>query len=159
MEGLQISDILYHILNILVLFWLLRLILYKPVSRFLSERTERIESELRDAESKQREALELKAQYEKVLESSEEKGQALIHESQAKASREAEIILADARDRADRMLQSAKAQIEDEKNKAVAEARSEVAQLAVQIAARILRREVSAADNTAAVEGFFHEAR
>jgi F-type H+-transporting ATPase subunit b len=159
MEGLQISDILYHILNILVLFWLLRLILYKPVSRFMTQRTERIESGLRDAESKQKEALELKAQYENVLESSEEKGQELIRESQAKASREAEIILADARDRADRMIQSAKAQIEDEKNKAIAEARSEVAQLAVQIAARILRREVSSVDNTAAVEGFFHEAR
>lgn len=159
MEGLQISDILYHILNILVLFWLLRLILYKPVSRFLSQRTERIESSLQDAETKRQEALDLKAQYEKTLESAEEEGQALIHESQAKASREAEIILADARERADRMLQSAKAQIEGEKNKAMAEARSEAAHLAVQIAARILRREVSLADNNAAVEAFFREAR
>jgi F0F1-type ATP synthase membrane subunit b/b' len=57
------------------------------------------------------------------------------------------------------MLQSAKAQIEGEKNKAMAEARSEAAHLAVQIAARILRREVSLADNNAAVEAFFREAR
>jgi F0F1-type ATP synthase membrane subunit b/b' len=49
--------------------------------------------------------------------------------------------------------------IEGEKARAVAEARTEVALLATEIAARILKREVSAVDNKAVAEDFFREMR
>jgi F0F1-type ATP synthase membrane subunit b/b' len=48
MEGLRVSDILLHIINIFILYYLLRSILWTPVSRFLADRAARIENELKD---------------------------------------------------------------------------------------------------------------
>ena len=133
MEGLHPSDLLIHIINILVLFVLLRTILFKPVNKFLSERTARIENQLKDAETKQAEALELKA------------------------SQEASAIVKDARNQAEELIAEAHEKIAADKVQAVAEARTEVALLATEIAARILKREVSVADNKAVAEDFFRD--
>jgi F0F1-type ATP synthase membrane subunit b/b' len=57
------------------------------------------------------------------------------------------------------MISDARGQIASEKSKAVAEVRTEAALLAVEIASRILRREVSVSDNKAAADDFFDDAR
>lgn len=159
MEGLTASDILIHIINIVVLFILLRMILIKPVSKFLAARTERIAGELKDAEVKKTEALELKSSYEKHMGTYEEEGRAVIRDGQVKASQEATAIIKEARDQAERMIADAHERIANEKAQALAEARTEVALLATEIAARILKREVSVVDNKAVAEDFFREKR
>ena len=159
MEGLNASDILLHIINILVLFLLLRAILFKPISRFLSARSERISDQLKDAETKTAEALELKALYEKHIETYEAEGRGIIRDSQVKASDEATSIIKDARDQAEQLLADAHKRISAEKAQAIAQARTEVALLATEIAARILKREVSVVDNKAVAEDFFREMR
>ena len=159
MEGLTASDILIHIINIVVLFILLRAILIKPVSRFLSARTERIAKAQKDAETTQAEALELKKVYEQHMETYESEGRELIRQSQLKASDEASAIVRDARNQAEMLIADARSRIESEKVKAVAGARTEVALLATELAARILKREVSAVDNKTVAEDFFREMR
>jgi len=159
MGDLHPSDILIHIINIFVLFLLLRGILFKPVSKFLSGRTARIGNELKDAETKNVEAKELKAVYEKHIETFEEQGHGIIRDSQVKASEEAAAIIKDARNQAETVIADAQQKIANEKARAVAEARTEVALLATEIAARILKREVSSVDNKAVAEDFFREMR
>ena len=44
------ADILINVINIAVLFILLRLILWKPVNSFLSARAQRVSQELENAE-------------------------------------------------------------------------------------------------------------
>lgn len=157
MEGLTASDILIHIINIVVLFILLRMILIKPISKFLSARAERIAGDLKDAETKKAEAFELKSQYDKHMETADAEGREIIRESQLKASDEASAITREARAQAEKIVMEARAKIESERVKAVAQARTEVALLATEIAARILKREVSAVDNRTVAEDFFHE--
>ncbi|UOO37268.1 F0F1 ATP synthase subunit B [Oscillospiraceae bacterium CM] len=159
MEGLHPSDILIHIINVLILFILLRVILFKPVSAFLAARSAKVEAQLKDAETKQNEALEMKASYEHHIETYEEEGREIIRHSQVKASQEAQEIVKDARGQAERLMTDAHERIAAEKAQAIAEARTEVALLATEIAARILKREVSAVDNKAVAEDFFREMR
>ena len=150
-------DILIYIINIAVLFILLRLILWKPVNRFLSARTERVLSELKDAEKTRLEAEALKQEYAGNLADIEAQGRAMMRDSQIKASEEAEEILRDAREKAKAMLIEARERIAEEKERAVDNARREVAQLATDMAARILKREVLPDDNMSAVDDFFGE--
>ena len=157
MEGLTASDILIHIINIVVLFILLRMILIKPISKFLSARAERIAGDLKDAETKKAEAFELKSQYDKHMETVDAEGREIIRESQLKASDEASAITREARAQAEKIMTEARAKIESERVKAVAQARTEVALLATEIAARILKREVSTVDNRTVAEDFFRE--
>jgi F-type H+-transporting ATPase subunit b len=91
------------------------------------------------------------------MKSFEEEGRKIIRSSQAKASEEANSIVQEAKNDADKMLAEARAKIASEKALAVAEARSEIALLATDIAGRILKREISLTDNKLIAEDFFHE--
>ena len=153
------ADILINIINIIILFILLRFILWKPINRFLRERAARVRTDLENAEKNLRDAESLKQEYASNLESIEAQGRDMMRDSQIKASEEAEDILGEAREKAKNMIGEAKERIEEEKERAVSNACREIAELATDMAAQILKREVLPGDNSNAVEDFFHETR
>ena len=157
MAELNISDIIIHIVNVLVLFFLLRIILFKPVNRFLTARTERVANQLTEADTIKAEAQKLKADYDKNMQVHKEQGRQLIRDSQVKATQEASLIVQDARTEAEKLVAEAHTRIANEKALAVAEARTEIALLATDIAGRILKREINLSDNKTIAEDFFHE--
>ena len=152
-------DVLISIINIAVLFILLRLILWKYVNRFLTAREDRVRAEREDLEKRRLDAEALRHEYEEKIEDIEARGRDLMRESQIKASDEAEEILNEAREKARVMLLEARGRIEDEKSRAVESAQVEMAQIATDMAARILRREVSAEDSRSAVAHFFEDTK
>jgi len=149
------EDVIISLINIIVLFVLLRLILWKHVIRFLAARKERVQSEMDEAEKRRLEAEALHSDYDKKIGEIEERGRDLIRESQQKANEESEKILKETRDKARDMITEAEARIEEEKEQALEDARLDVTQLATDMAARILEREVSAEDNSSIVDEFF----
>ena len=151
------ADIIIYVINIAVLFLLLRLILWKPVGRYLSERTERFRLEFENAEKARLDAEALKLEYSENLAGIEAKERDLMRECRIKASQEAEEILNDAREKAKAMILESRERIAEEKERALDNARREVAQLATDMASRILKREVLSDDNMGAVEDFFQE--
>ena len=150
-------DILIYVINIVVLFILLRLILWKPISRFLSARAERVSSELDDAQKARLEAQALGQEYADNLAGIEEKGRDIMRESQIRASKEAEEILSEAREKASAMIVEACERIAEEKETAIDDAHSEIARLATDLAELILKREVVPADSMSAAEDFFQQ--
>ena len=80
-----------------------------------------------------------------------------MRKEEEKAAEESARLLADARKGADEIMAAAAGRIAQEKALAMSSMREETAQLATEIAARILRREVSLEDNRAVVSNFFSE--
>lgn len=150
-------DIIISLINIAILFILLRLILWKYINTFLATRAKRVKSELEDVEKRLLEVDKLKNEFEEKIEGIEIQGRDLMRESQIKASAEAEEIISDARDKARVLLTEARDRIAEEKEQAIVSAHHEVAQLATDMAARILKREVSPKDSKTAVEDFFRK--
>ena len=155
----HIEDLIVSIINIIVLAALLRLILWKPVSRFLAERAERVRGELESADKARAGAEELRQKYEGQLEDLRSREDDLMRGSKAAAEAETDRMLKEAKEKADNMINDARERIEEEKRQAIAGARHEVAQIATEMAAQILRREVSPIDNRGAAEDFFDGAR
>jgi len=151
------EDVIISLINIIVLVVLLRLILWKHVIRFLSERANRVRSEMEDAEKIRLEAEALRSEYDNKIGDIEERGRDLLRESQLKANEESEKILNETQKRVKEMMSDAEARIEEEKEQALADAHMEVTQLATDMAARILEREVSSEDNTNVVDEFFRK--
>ena len=152
-------DILINIINIAVLFLLLRIILWKPIYRFLTDRADNVRKELDDAEKTLLDADSLKQEYAENLAGIESRGRDMMRESQIKASEEAEEILSEAREKSKTMIVEARERIAEEKERAIDNARREIAQLATDMASRILKREVMPDDSIGAVEDFFSETR
>ena len=152
-------DILISVINIAVLSVLLRLILWKPVIRFLTARSERVRSELEETEKALEDARSLKQEYADNIRGVEARGREMMRQSQIRASEEAATIIGEAHEKSEKLLLEAHERIADERERAYLSSRHEIAQLAADMASSILRREVSKNDSEKAVEDFFREER
>jgi len=151
------QDVIISLINIVVLFVLLRLILWKHVIRFLSERAGHVRSEMDDAEKHRLDAEALGAKYKEKLEGIEERGRDMMRESKLKADEESARILKETHDRARVMIQDAETRIAEEKEQALGEAALDITGLATDMASRILKREVSPEDNKDIIDEFFRK--
>ena len=148
MFGLQISDavkdLIINIINIIVLFVIVKSLAYKPVKNFLDARKARIDESLKNAENKNAEADALKAQYEDALKQSKQESDKIIGEAELSAQKRAADITEKARKDAER-----------EYNERMSGLKADVTDIAFDISKKILSREVTDADNMAIADEFF----
>jgi F-type H+-transporting ATPase subunit b len=116
---------------------------WKPILKAIKTREEGIEKALASAQSALNDMRELKSNNEKILAEARNERDALIKE--AREAKDA--IISEAKSKAqkdaDRILASAREQIINEKNAAVTELKNQVATLSIEIAEKILRSELS----------------
>jgi len=151
------SVIIPHILNIVILYLILRYLLYKPVKAFMAARSGRITGELDKARLMQEEAQKVTDQAAAILEAAREESRGVINQAAQKAKEDADGILAMAAEKAREIEAQAREDALLEQAHLREDLQTQVSELALQMAGSILRREVRAADNTAIIEGFFAE--
>ncbi len=130
-----------------VVFVLLLLILskfaWKPILNAIKTREQGIEDALASAERALNDMRELKSNNERILNEARAERDAMLKE----ARETKESIIAEAKQKAqadaDRIMTTARDQIRNEKNAAVAELKNQVAQLSIEIAEKILKSELS----------------
>jgi F-type H+-transporting ATPase subunit b len=135
------------IINITILFFVLKAILWKPVTKFMAERAERIRDSIAQSESNKAKAKALLAQYEAQIKTAETEAETIISKARERAEAEAEKIIAESRASADETLENAKKQLEVERKAALAVFRQEAAALVVTAAGRLVGREIKSEDN------------
>lgn len=159
MFGLQISDavkdLIINIINIIVLFVIVKSLAYKPVKNFLDARKARIDESLKNAENKNAEADALKAQYEDALKQSKQESDKIIGEAELSAQKRAAEITADADKKAADITEKARKDAEREYNERMSGLKADVTDIAFDISKKILSREVTDADNMAIADEFF----
>lgn len=153
----HLIDFVQHVLNIIVLFLLLRLFLYKPVSKFMAAREAKFASEREAIMAGQQETSALKVQYEASLADARRTAERMADEKLQVAEREAEEIRQKAKKDAQRILADAHTQAMAERDEMLGELKDQTAALAVDLAGHILEREVSTADNQRIIDDFFRK--
>jgi F-type H+-transporting ATPase subunit b len=127
----------------LLLLFLLGKYAWKPILGAIKTREEGIEKALASAESALKDMRELKSNNEKILAEARNERDILLKE--ARETKDA--IIAEAKQKAqaesDRIMSSAREQISNEKNAAIAELKKQVATLSIEIAEKILKSELS----------------
>lgn len=161
MEGLVISDVakdlIINIINIIILFVIVRALAYKPVKKMLDARKERIESERAKAEMMNTEAQQKLDEYNALLEGSKERGAEIISTAERDAKKNAAEIIEQARKNAEAITENARKTAEEERNSKLASMKTDVAELAFDISKQILQREVTDEDNKHIADGFFEK--
>ncbi|MEX0783671.1 MAG: F0F1 ATP synthase subunit B [Dehalococcoidia bacterium] len=136
--GLNLPQLIAQIVNFFLLLVILRLTLYKPILRMLDERKQRIAEGLNAAEIARAEALTAQVNIQQQLDESRKQGQEMVANAQQIATR----IQADAREQAnvDRgaALERATAEIQLERDRAIADLRGEFADITVRAAERVI---------------------
>lgn len=96
------------IVNLAVLYFLLRRFLWKPLRTFMDDRTERLRRETTEAASAMRTAEELRQRYEDLLSNSDDEAEWVLRDAEDRAKeRSREIIAAAEKDAADAMRRAA----------------------------------------------------
>lgn len=119
---------------------------FPVITKMVRERKEFIDDSLRKAHEANEKLAHIQQEGESMLQEAREKQAALLKE--ATATRDAIVAKAQdqAKDEGARLLSDAKAQIEQEKQQAIREIRTQVAELSVKIAEKIVRERL-ATDN------------
>ncbi len=138
MLSLDVWNLLFTVINVLVLYLLMKKFLFKPVLAVLEKRKEMIAANMEEARKSQQEAEELKADYEERLSAAKEEAQQIVHNARELAEQERTGILEKTRAESEQMIEKAKAVIVSEQEQAQQEAKEEIAKLAVLAARKII---------------------
>ena len=150
--------VLVSIVQFLVLFFLLRRILWGPVTQTLRARADRIREGLDAAEAAKREREQMKVEVERVLGEARREAAAIAERTTKAAEAAAAEIRTAAKAEADKIRERGRADSQQLHDQALAQLRSEVAGLAVLAASRILGREVDVTSHQALIERSLDEA-
>ena len=130
-------NIVYTIINILILFFIFRVFLFKRVDKVLKARNDEVENATEAADRKSHDADEAKAKYDNDIQKLEDEKEGIISESREKGYHEYAQIIANAKVEAGSIIDDAKktAQIESERQRRIYEA--EITDMVVNAASKI----------------------
>ena len=127
-------NILWTVVNLLVLYLVFKKFLFKPVMKVINAREDMIKQQFDGAKKSQEEADALKASYDEKIEADE-----IIVNARNRAQEEHEAALEKTRKETEVMLEKAKADIATEKEKATEAAQADIARLALIAARKIVK--------------------
>ena len=147
----------FQIVNFLLLLYLLNRFLFKPVLARLDERSAKIGKGLEDAETAARDRELARAEREAAVSEARKEAAAMLARANKIAEDTRKEILDQARTEAEKISVRAREEIVAEKDRAMAEIRGQVAELALAAAGRLVREEMDQPRQRRLVEDFLAE--
>lgn len=158
MLSFDIVNFVCVVVNLIVLYILMKKFVFGRVSKVLDARQQMIDEKHAEAGRVQAEAEELKKEYEVNLANANETSMRIIREARDHAKDEYNRILDRAADDADAMKASAMKAIEMEKEKQMEELHMQIMDLAVETAGKIMSSKVDGESDSALYDAFLKEA-
>lgn len=139
----SIGLFIWQTILFVALLLLLRKFAWKPILNAVNEREEGIKNALDSAEKAKLEMQNLQADNEKLLKEAKAEREALLKEARDMKNKIVESAKSEAQEQANKMILQAQASIETEKKAAIAELKSQVANLSIDIAEKVVKDELS----------------
>ncbi|MDO4632825.1 MAG: F0F1 ATP synthase subunit B [Eubacteriales bacterium] len=143
-----------QICNLFIQMYLIKRFLFKPVNAMLEKRKALADAQIREAEEAKKEAAAIKSEYEQNMQEAREKAGEIMTNAQKTAALQSEEMLREASAQAAAIKAKAEKDIAQEKRKAVNEVKNEIGGIAVEIAGKVIEREVKEEDHTKLIDDF-----
>ena len=145
---------LAQICNLMIQLLIFKKFLLKPIKQVIADRKAKADSEIADAQKLRTEAEAMKAEYEQNLQNARTEANQIVSAAQKTATARSEEIVGEARAQAAALKQKAEADIAQERKKAVNEAKDEIGGIAMEIASKVVEREISEKDHKDLIDEF-----
>ena len=145
---------LAQICNLMIQLVIFKKLLLNPVKKVIAERKAQADSQIADAEKLRTEAEAMKAEYEQNLQNARTEANQIVAAAQKTAAARSEELLGEARAQAAALKQKAEADIAQERKKAVNEVKDEIGGMAMEIASKVVEREIKEADHQDLIDEF-----
>ncbi|OUN36421.1 MULTISPECIES: F0F1 ATP synthase subunit B [unclassified Faecalibacterium] len=145
---------LAQICNLMIQLFIFKKLLLEPVRKVIAQRKAKADSQIEEARQLRAEAEAMKAEYEANMRSARAEANQIVAAAQKTAAARSEEMLNEARTQAAALKQKAEADIAQERRKAVNEVKDEIGGMAIEIASKVVEREIREADHKALIDEF-----
>lgn len=150
-------NLAFQIINTIILYIILKKLLFKPVTEFMAARQNAIVESMQEADDKNAQADKLMQEYQLKLAGAQEEGREIIKDASKRAEDRANAIIKSAQEEASKIKERAEAEIKREQQKAVNALKNEVAAMAVAAAGKILNKNLDAKEHSQLIHDFIDE--
>lgn len=155
--GITWQGMLFHLIALVVLIVALTLLLYNPIKKMIKGHNDKLKNIFEDNDKLNAESAEMKQKYEVMVSEVKQEAMRVSAEATAKAQVRADEIIAEAENNASNILESAKVESLSYKERLKNEFKSSVSKMSVEIAGKVLEREVSEKDNKKIIDACLTE--
>jgi len=142
LENIVWSNFFVQLVAFLILFFLLQRYAFKPLFGIMEKRRQMVLEQMNSAEKNRKEADQFIEEQKQALQQARKEAHEIIEQARITSTKQADDIVAAARNESNRIKEEAVREIEAEKNKAVAALKAQVSGLSVLIASKIIEKQV-----------------
>ena len=155
--GINFWTALFILLNTLTIFFVAKKFLFIPVKNMIDSRQKEIDDMYASADNAKASAEAMQSEYQQKLSAAQATSERMVQEAVARGQAKEEEIIRQANSEAAAILDKAAADIAQEKKKAINDAKDEIAGIAMEIAGKVVGRQLSDADQAKLVDQFIDE--
>lgn len=155
--SVNVWQILIALINLTILFLVLKKFLYKPVEKMLKKREEELNGQYEKANLAKSAAEKAQAEYETRLNGAKLKADSIIKDATDTASKRSERIIESAREEADAIVSRAQTEAGLEMERAKKEIKDEIVDVSSLIAEKLLSREINSDDHKKLIDSFIEK--
>lgn len=153
----ELSSMILAWIALLILYFMLRHFLYEPVTKVLSERQEKIQSDIDGAKVLKEEAESLRDDYESRINLAKKESQEIIESARKRGEELKDNIVAEAQKEAEAIIERARREIVREREVAFQEIKSQASEMAILIASKIMEEQISVDKQNILIDKFIDE--
>lgn len=155
--SVNLWQIIASLLNLLILFYLFKKFLFKPVNNMLLKRQSEIDERYEAAESAKRNAEVQSILWDEKMVGAKEEADSIVKKARDNAERQGEKIISEAKEQAEGIIRRAESQAQLEMQKAEDEIKKEIVEVSTALANKLLEREISAEDHKKLINSFIEK--
>ena len=152
--GLNPWTALFTLCNLVIVFLILKKFLFKPVNKMIDDRQKEIDELYADANAAKQAAETMREDYDRKISEAKDASAQIIAEATQEAHRRRDDMIIHAQSDADAIREKARADIELERKKALNSAKDDISRIALDIAEKVVGRELNSSDHDRMVEDF-----
>lgn len=150
-------ELFFTLANVLILFLILRKILFKKIIDVMDARDADIKNNIEAGEKAKEDGMKFKSEYETKIQDARDEGQMIVDFARKRAEEKSDTIISEARKEAEYIKQKANNEIAKEKEQAFNNIKSEISEIAVLAASKVIEKDIDKAKHEDLIENFIKE--
>lgn len=147
-------ETLFVLANTLILFFVLKKILFERVMNVMDRREAGIKSDMEIGEKAKQEGLKLKSEYEEKLEVATAEGREIVEKARKRAEAKSDEIIAQARVEAENIKVKASKDIEKERETTFNNIKNEISEMALMAASKVIEKDIDRSKHDELIDEF-----
>ena len=155
--SINLWQVIVSLINLVIIFLIVKRFLYKPAKRILAKRRETIDGEYSAAQEAKEQAMNDKAAYEEKLNTAKQEADGIIKSAVDTANERQQEIISEAKEKAQGIIRQAQSDADLEMRKAEHTIKREIVEVSALLTEKMLEREINSDDHKELIDSFIEE--